>query len=323
MQNNTKYTYRYPENMDAKPMIFCWSVSNMSVLMVLGLISLVLLTKTGNVFPAALTAVYAFFSGKFLPDTRPMIEYFNDLMNYLTKPQIWVYDPSFKSIRKAGKKDPKSKVEIDSVDVKETQNRNFGKLVFVAILGVAMIVFMGYMVLFSGKQQADHDNEVIKNSISLTFTDDISTEIEWYGKTPDLLSYVESASGEVTVSPEKLDTSKIGTTTVTYTVTDKSGVSQEFTKDFTVADTLPADITFKEDNVIVKVGSTFDPTANIVSVIDPVDGEFTLSEESGYMKYTVASNVNTAEEADFEVTVTALDSNGNRSEKTYYVAVRE
>jgi hypothetical protein len=134
------------------------------------------------------------------------------------------------------------------------------------------------------------------------------------------LSYVTDSYGDVTVAnAEDIDSSKLGTVTLTYTVSTKDtyGVEVYDTKDLTVTvqDTTAPEIMLAADTVSIQEGSDFDPLANVTEVKDPVDGD--LDKEM----LTVNNPVDTAAPGSYTVSLSAADESGNTSDVSYAVTV--
>ena len=164
--------------------------------------------------------------------------------------------------------------------------------------------------------------QTAKDSLVLELAVDPTIE---YGDTiedPEALamSYVTDSSGNVTVTnADKLDSSKLGSVDLTYTVsaTDTYGVEVLESKDLTVTvkDTKAPEITLESDSVSIQEGSDFDPLANVTEVKDPVDGDLDKA------TLTVDNPVDTAAPGDYTVSLSAADESGNTTDVSYAVTV--
>ena len=135
----------------------------------------------------------------------------------------------------------------------------------------------------------------------------------------DPASLVVSHTCNVSVSGDKkIDTSVSGDYEITYRLykTDRYGkeVSKEVTAHYTVADTAPPVIRIAAPTVTLFTGEKFDPMANVISCVDPVDGEVSCM---------VDSNVDPSEEGSYTVTLTARERSGNEAVTAYAVDVEE
>ena len=135
------------------------------------------------------------------------------------------------------------------------------------------------------------------------------------------MSHVTDSFGDVTfANADALNSMKIGTVNLTYTVSTQASYGVEVSKSrdliVTVKDTQAPEITLASDTVSIWEGSTFDPLANVTEVKDPVDGD--LDKE----KLTVDNTVNTEKPGDYTVTVAAADKSGNTTDVAYAVTVK-
>ena len=92
------------------------------------------------------------------------------------------------------------------------------------------------------------------------------------------MSHVTDSFGDVTfANADALNSMKIGTVNLTYTVSTQASYGVEVSKSrdliVTVKDTQAPEITLESDTVSIWEGSTFDPLENVTGVKDPVDGD--------------------------------------------------
>lgn len=314
--------YSYPNNLAQKPLIFFWGTGDITILMIGIIISVTQLFGSGNIVPLVFIVCYGIMTAQVSPDVRPAICYFKDLYAYLSKPQIWMYDYS------VGKNSKTSASEKDVINSMRTDDGSSGDnnlIKLVILLGVCVVVTAGliFAVVSSKKAQSDAENAKASEALIIDFSiKDDTIMLEWYSESPDLLSYISAAEGStVSVNPETISTNTVGEVAVVYTVADEEGHTKDYEKTFVITDTKVPEIEFKEGNVRVAKGSEFDPKANVQSVIDPVEGDLVYSESSDYSHYTVSSAVDTSTAGTYDVTVSALDANGNKADKSYQVIV--
>lgn len=314
--------YSYPNNLAQKPLIFFWGTGDITILMIGIIISVTQLFGSGNIVPLVFIVCYGIMTAQISPDVRPAICYFKDLYAYLSKPQIWMYDYS------VGKNSKTSASEKDVINSMRTDDGSSGDnnlIKLVILLGVCVVVTAGliFAVVSSKKAQSDAENAKASEALIIDFSiKDDTIMLEWYSESPDLLSYISAAEGStVSVNPETISTNTVGEVAVVYTVADEEGHTKDYEKTFVITDTKVPEIEFKEGNVRVAKGSEFDPKANVQSVIDPVEGDLVYSESSDYSHYTVSSAVDTSTAGTYDVTVSALDANGNKADKSYQVIV--
>lgn len=175
---------------------------------------------------------------------------------------------------------------------------------------------------YEDKKNREAAHQAAQDSLVLELAADPTIEYGEEITDPEALamSYVTKSAGDVTVAnADSLDSMKIGTVNLTYTVStqDTYGVEVSESKDLTVTvkDTQAPEITLASDTVSIQEGSTFDPLANVTGVKDPVDGD--LDKET----LTVDNTVNTEKPGDYTVTVAAADNSGNTTDVAYAVTV--
>jgi hypothetical protein len=229
-----------------------------------------------------------------------------------------------KNKQKLAKKEQRRKMaELNKLDKKEKSSFSLKNLLLknaIAVLFlIVIVVLLGYIFL-RGKVVNDSSTA----QIDLNYTK--STDIEWYSGSVDPLTFIDYDSSTqgitVTANPETIDSTKLGTTEVTYTITDSEGNKKEITREYNIVDNELPIITLKSDYVEVAVGSEFDPASNIDSVVDRIDGALNKVDESSFGGYTITSNVDTNIAGDYKVQISAIDSNGNEATSSYDVAVK-
>lgn len=135
----------------------------------------------------------------------------------------------------------------------------------------------------------------------------------------DAISYVNTDYDyTLTADTDSIDLSKLGSTTVTYTltVTDQYGQqdTRTFSKVFTVEDDEAPVITLNQDAVGLVKGTDYDPASNIASVTDNADQNVT---------YTLDGSVDTNTDGVYSINVKATDSSGNEAETFFIVTVSD
>ena len=92
-----------------------------------------------------------------------------------------------------------------------------------------------------------------------------------------------------------------------------------------VKDSEPPIILIKEDIIELRVNDSFDPSSNITSVSDPVDGDLQRQEEGEEPEkghYLIVSDVDTSKAGTYTVRILAADANGNSAQQEYTVEVK-
>ena len=159
---------------------------------------------------------------------------------------------------------------------------------------------------------ANNKKQAILDSIYIKFIE--NPTIEYGAETVDYQSFIENSVGEVTLPTETIDTKEIGSKELIYKVS-KEGYEKEEKVSVEVKDTKAPEIILKEETVTIEVGAEFDPKSNIESVADPIDGAIE--------EYEVTHSIDVNAVGEYTVTIKATDKNGNVTEKTYTVVVKE
>lgn len=145
--------------------------------------------------------------------------------------------------------------------------------------------------------------------------------------------------GVLSTSTEAIPLNKVGSTIVTYSLSQTDSFAQlgrkSVTKTYTVTDTKAPQITTGASSYRLTVGDTFDPHSVVSSVVDPADGGLMYVEsapaplendalgrmyETGW--YTVESSVDTSKEGEYNVLIHASDNHGNVTETSVDVIVK-
>ncbi len=183
-------------------------------------------------------------------------------------------------------------------------------LILIATLGV--LVWWAYSSLINRKRTADAQKELY-DLLTITFRKDSFVE---YGGDFHPYDYVVSAGGEVSCSGT-VDTMRLGNQELLYTVSmetdDGAVVSREYNKVFTVKDVLSPVITLRKTAVTISPNEDYDLEENVISAIDPIDGELAYEIDPGEYIPGVSGT--------YTIRVTASDQAGNKAEKTYTLTV--
>ena len=89
-----KQLYYYPENMAAKATFWLWELRDLIVIVFGLLLSILLLTQTGLMFPLILTALFAFLSIRF--DGVCILDFIRGALSFfLLTPQVFEWRPCY------------------------------------------------------------------------------------------------------------------------------------------------------------------------------------------------------------------------------------
>jgi len=127
----------------------------------------------------------------------------------------------------------------------------------------------------------------------------------------------DNVDGDVTPfieASQKLDTSKLGSQTIEFTVTDNVGNTTKETYEFYVSDKVAPKINLKSQSVTIDYGSKFNYN-DYFTVTDNFDKKVT--------DVKVESNVDTKKLETTDVKISATDSSGNKTESSFKVKVAD
>lgn len=165
--------------------------------------------------------------------------------------------------------------------------------------------------------------EELYDAISMSFLS--VKEVEYGTKDVDAIQFVEKVdNGELVEYTKNIDTSKVGTQTLTYEVSLED-VTKDYLINVEVKDTKKPIISLKKSTITLYKGTGYNYGDNISSVMDEVDGNLSYVSavpevnENGY--YTISSNFNKDNVGNYSVIVKAVDKNGNESEASYAIKV--
>lgn len=146
----------------------------------------------------------------------------------------------------------------------------------------------------------------------------VNVEANGSNNIADYIQAVDNVDGDVTPFIEtnrKLDSSRLGSQTITLSVSDNVGNKSEKTYEFYVSDSTAPTLSYKQGkDVTVDYGSKFN-YANHVKVYDAFD------KQSAAIK--VEGKVDTKKLGTTQVTIIATDSSGNESKGTLNVTVKD
>lgn len=162
------------------------------------------------------------------------------------------------------------------------------------------------------------------NGFDIAINENIEAE---YGEELDhtILYDAEKSEKDLTVKEVRdFDKMKIGEQEITVVFALGEDTQEEKVK-INVKDTNAPEITFKSETVEIALGDSFDAASNLESVKDPVDGDIAQSNDNTIIEngYFFGGDPISSEAGEYTVTVTAFDKNGNKSEKSYKLIIKE
>ena len=216
--------------------------------------------------------------------------------------------------------------EDEDEEVVETKRSILPTILFslLGMLLIAGLVFGIYKLFFAESNAKNNSIKEVFNSNEVFLNNSYSNGIEYgEGEIPSkqLLDLTKYDGLDVIANPAMIDTNEVGVKTIEYTIS-KGKDTKTITKEFEVKDSVLPEISGVREKLELLPNSKFDVEEVIRSlkVSDSIDGNFERVEEEptknangGYDKgwYTVKHNVNTAEESTYNITIHAVDKNGN------------
>ena len=224
----------------------------------------------------------------------------------------------------------------DEEDEDEEKKGSVLLTIILSLLGILLLaglIFGVYKLFFADNSKKNAEKEIFASSevfINKAYENGIE-----YGEgeisSKQLVDLAKYGEIDVTANPAMIDTNEIGTKTLEYTIS-KGKERKTLTKEFEVKDTVLPEVSGVREKLELALNADFDLENFIrnLKVSDTVDGEFKRVEEEptknskgGYDEgwYTVKSNVNTKEESTYNVTIHAVDKNGNVNDMVIPVKV--
>lgn len=159
--------------------------------------------------------------------------------------------------------------------------------------------------------------EKIYQSLSIVFHDKETIE---YGEKIDFKDYIKDYKGTL-ILPD-IDTKQVGKKEYCFVVY-QDHIKKEYKKEIEIIDTNHPIISLKENQLILQIDDDFDMKDYIDSVYDQVDGGLDYKKTLEKNSYTYLNNVDIKKSGTYHNKIIAMDRNGNQTEKTIDVIVKE
>ncbi len=204
-----------------------------------------------------------------------------------------------------------------NLPVSKKKNSKFGLNKAITAVGCMIaVVFLSSYYIFD----SIHKKQVYEN-LNLSFTS--AKEIEYGTKDYDPLKLIKNVKGgKITKYTKNIDTTKVGTQELAFVISNE-GIVKEYKININIKDTKAPKINLKQNEVTIHQGDGFDVKSNIESVKDVVDGDIPFNDGSikDGANYTVSSNFDNNKIGEYDVNITATDSNKNQTTSTYKIKV--
>ena len=182
-------------------------------------------------------------------------------------------------------------------------------------IGLSIVSYCTYNLL---------QNNITYENLNIAFKS--NKEVEYGTEKFDPKKLIaEISEGALTNYTKAVDTSKVGTQKLTFEV-KKNNIVKKFSVLLKVKDTNVPVIDLKEKEVSIYAGDAYDLNSNIQAVTDVVDGAIPYSESDleNSSFYTINySEFDYNKVGDYTIYIKAYDSNGNISEESFLVHVKE
>ncbi|MDD3340887.1 MAG: C40 family peptidase [Bacilli bacterium] len=166
-------------------------------------------------------------------------------------------------------------------------------------------------------------------SVLVSFKD---TPILEYGqKEYSLKPFIKDVKGELRVERNYIDTSKVGEYLVMFTASNNN-TKKNYMLKVIVKDTKAPSIALKENQISISKGQNYSILDNIASVSDEIDGDMAyldheeLQKEENLNKtnyYTYSTDLDVNKAGNYTANIKAVDVNGNVTEVSYPIVVKE
>ena len=178
------------------------------------------------------------------------------------------------------------------------------------------IVFLSSYCIFDSIHK-----KIVYENLNLSFTS--AKEIEYGTKDYNPLDLVKKIKGgKITKYTKNIDTTKVGTQELAFVISNE-GIIKVYKINVNIKDTQAPEIALKQNEVAISQGDSYDVKSNIVSVKDVIDGDIPLNDGKNKegANYTVESNFDNNKIGDYDVKITATDSNKNTKTASYKIKV--
>lgn len=211
-----------------------------------------------------------------------------------------------------------------------TENKmNSMKTVFITLVSATMIASSGCTSVTKDTLEVEIDaisDEIAYNENGEAVDPLTLVSITRKGTDAEDKAYIEEDLEVTKVSPEVIDTSKIGEVTVYYTVKDTEDNSEaELSHTFEVVDKTAPAFKLKDSKATVKANADFKPESYIKddAGLTKVDSEPEEGTEFDKGWYTITSNVDTKKAGSYTVKYHAVGNNGVATDAELKVTVEE
>lgn len=198
------------------------------------------------------------------------------------------------------------------------KGRRKKKVIVISLTSAAVIFLAVGSYVYMQKQQ----EQKILDAMQLRFRDPLTVE---YGSKTESDSLIEKISGGTLAEAPSLHTDTVGEQKLVFLL-EKEGLRKEFPCTVSVKDSIPADIQFKQEHIVITAGDHFAAVDNIKSVSDKVDGDLSYRKDEKEPEkgtYVLSSDLDTDKPGTYSVLVQAMDKNGNLSKKEFSIEVKK
>ena len=149
--------------------------------------------------------------------------------------------------------------------------------------------------------------------------------VEYGSANYDIKKLIKEVAGEIVSVKQDIDTSTLGAQEVILEV-KKDNMVKEIPVVISVVDSVAPVISLKNEKVSITEGDSYDLKENIASIMDEIDGDLSYVENAPenslkYFEFKYEGDINSI--GDHEITVSAVDSSGNKTIQTFILEVVE
>lgn len=201
---------------------------------------------------------------------------------------------------------------------KKQREMTKGWIVSTFMTGCFLMTLISYQWIASEIKE-----EKIYQDLTLSLKEDVTIE---YGKSYQVKDFIAYSNGKIQEENQTIDTTSLGKQNITVTLTDET-VTKEVTLSLTVVDQNAPQITLQEETVTLNTQQSYDPKANVLAVVDNVDGplpyqspDMITDEMRGF--YTIEGSWDNQKSGVYLMVVKAIDQQGNVSETPFQIKVK-
>lgn len=211
-------------------------------------------------------------------------------------------------------KENKSENEFVKINFNEKEKKSKKWVKKLIITLALMIIATGVCVYINKDSILKKESGKVEIYKNIEFAEKLELEA---GEKFDINNYIKRViGGELIIDEEvinKIDTKKVGKTTIKLSVKDANGEIQEFECKLNIVDTIKPEIKGAKSKIDITIGDKVDLLDSITAK-DAIDGEIEVKVEGKY---------NIDKVGEYDLKYVAEDKSGNKAEKEFTLVVNK